>query len=483
MLVVYGLRLALAAAVANAGHISEASLAHFVEEYAALGPSHLTGSHTDAATSQWIFDELRGGGLEVQYQSYTLPGPRVWMPKDEGASSNYGCHLLVDSTEVPCYVVHQPPLHPQPLHDVPMERILVVSFVEAIYIFKAEDIYRSFLRPDGTLPYDAVILINGQTGNITEPQPVNWDHAQVAPSIVPVVTVGWGFQSLLHNARRLTSLILFGQHRAQESRNVLAQLFPQNSECQTFGPEPIPLYIGTPINGFFHAAGERGAGIALLLAIAKEWAMDPPCNGSCLQFAPIFAFTSGHEQRDPGISNGAIPFLRQLASSQNRSLNEVPFISIGAHLGGFANFKGQNFDGPGTGIDPVVIRTSSGSGRSSAMLDKVLLKLAHLAFVQLEAGEMNVSNQVGAVQQALLAGMPAMNLVGQNLSHRFHLPSDADSTSINFTTLLALTQGMSQALQTTVCRPAAFFGAMSGHALIFPFLNPFVTLLALGFHS
>ena len=137
MLVVYGLRLALAAAVANAGHISEESLAHFVEEYAALGPSHLTGSHTDAATSQWIFDELRGGGLEVQYQSYTLPGPRLWMPKDEGASSSYGCHLLVDSTEVPCYVVHQLPLHPEPLHDVPMERILVVSFVE-VRVFPAK---------------------------------------------------------------------------------------------------------------------------------------------------------------------------------------------------------------------------------------------------------------------------------------------------------------------------------------------------------
>ena len=279
---------------------------------------------------------------------------------------------------------------------------------QAIYILKAKDVYRSFLRPDGTLAYDAVIMINGRTGNVTEPQPVNWDHQHVAPSMVPVVTVGWGFQSLLRNARRLTSLKLLGQHQAQESRNVLAQLFPQNSECQTFGPEPIPLYLGTPINGFFHAGGERGAGIALLLAIAKEWAIDPPCNGRCLQFAPIFAFTSGHEQLDPGISKGTIPFLRQLASSQNRSLNEVPFISIGASLGGFAIFKGKNFDGPGNGIDPVVIKTSSGSGRSSAMLDEFLLKLAHLSFVQLEAGEMNVSNTVGAVQRALLAGMPAM---------------------------------------------------------------------------
>ena len=37
------------------------------------------------------------------------------------------------------------------------------------------------------------------------------------------------------------------------------------------------------------------------------------------------------------------------------------------------------------------------------------------------------------------------NLVGQTLGPRFHLPSDADNTSINFTTLLALTEAMSEA--------------------------------------
>ena len=32
-----------------------------------------------------------------------------------------------------------------------------------------------------------------------------------------------------------------------------------------------PIYLGTPINGFFRAAGERGAGIALLLQLAQHW--------------------------------------------------------------------------------------------------------------------------------------------------------------------------------------------------------------------
>ena len=37
------------------------------------------------------------------------------------------------------------------------------------------------------------------------------------------------------------------------------------------------------------------------------------------------------------------------------------------------------------------------------------------------------------------------NVVGSPLGERFHLPSDADNTSVNFTSLLALTEGMLQA--------------------------------------
>ena len=41
-------------------------------------------------------------------------------------------------------------------------------------------------------------------------------------------------------------------------------------ECdRSLGP-PRRLYLGTPLNGFFAAAGERGAGVAALLLIAER---------------------------------------------------------------------------------------------------------------------------------------------------------------------------------------------------------------------
>ena len=59
--------------VASAELPSETSLAKLVQQYAQLGPSHLTGSSADEATSNWIYQELQAAGLEVQFQAYTLP--------------------------------------------------------------------------------------------------------------------------------------------------------------------------------------------------------------------------------------------------------------------------------------------------------------------------------------------------------------------------------------------------------------------------
>lgn len=424
---------------------SETSLAKLVQDYSQLGPSHLTGSSADEATSNWIYQELQAAGLEVQFQAYTLPGPAVWVPQHDGAAGGgYGCQLVVDLHRIPCYVVQQPPMRPAVLDDVPMKRVLVVSSAK-VYVLKAEEVYRSYLKPDGTLPYDAVIVINNSSlKNVTQPRPFDWDQHICAPALVPVVTVSNAFQKLLRSASYLTSLKLLGDHRTLTSRNVLAQL-PATPGCLV----APPLYIGTPINGFFGAAGERGAGIALLLALAKG--LVEPCG--CRSWQPIFGFTSGHEQFDTGISEGAIPFLKSLAESRNLSLVEVPFISIGADLAGYARFEGQNSEGPGSGTLPVVMSTSQGPDSPGRMiLDDLLRKLRPLPrFVHLKPGVMNATNTIGAIEKALHSGMPAMNVVGSPLGERFHLPSDADNTSVNFTSLLALAEGMLQALQSTIC--------------------------------
>ena len=114
---------------------------------------------------------------------------------------------------------------------------------------------------------------------------------------------------------------------------------------------------------------------------------------------------------DTGISQGAIPFLKSLAESQNLSLVEVPFISIGADLAGYARFEGQNSEGPGSGTLPVVVSTSSPGSLGVEILDDFLRKLRPLpSFVHLKPGVMNATNTIGAIEQALQSGMPAMSL-------------------------------------------------------------------------
>ena len=91
-----------------------------------------------------------------------------------------------------------------------------------MYVLKAEEVYRRYLKPDGTLPYDAVIVINNSSSkNVTQPRPFDWDQNILAPALVPVVTVSSAFQKLLRSARYLKSLKLLGDHRTLTSRNWL----------------------------------------------------------------------------------------------------------------------------------------------------------------------------------------------------------------------------------------------------------------------
>eukprot|EP00913_Durusdinium_trenchii_P001123 g1031.t1 len=222
-----------------------------ISDYAQISSTHLSGTAADTATSEWLRQELAAAsGLE----------------------------------------------------EVPLSQILLLHDPD-VYIFSAADVYRPYLRPDGTLPYAAVIVVNapaGQSERVTEPRPFDWNQRTATPALVPVVTVSYLSSLLLTGGN--VSLRLRGRWAAPApTRNVLAIAAPPKG-C---GPGPSqPIYLGTPINGFFRAAGERGAGIALLLQLAQHWneRIAPRERSSrCPCWTPIFGFTSGHEQSDSGI--------------------------------------------------------------------------------------------------------------------------------------------------------------------------------------
>lgn len=414
------------------GRVSEKTLADLINRYARFS-AHLSGTEADAETSKWVFEEVSKVGLEVGYQPYVLRD--VWIPGKDGRST--GCQLILAGQELPCYVVQQPPRRFHHLQ-TSMRRILVVN-VSEVYIPSAEDTYRSAMT-NGTLPYDAVIVVNRVEGEeVTQPRPFDWNQSGSSPSLVPVVTVS-KLQWFPANAS--VSLRLLGHWvSALGTRNVVA-MSKVEAGCES---RWRPVYMGTPMNGFFRAAGERGAGIAMLISLAT---MLPRC--AC--WLPIFGFTSGHEQSDPGISREIIPYLQRLAEQHEIRLADIPFISIGAGLGNYAQFEGLNSEGPGSGTARLMISTSLGHSGAHKMMEAVLQQLSKEkpSFMDLRPGA--AFRAQGAVRPALLAGMPVMNLVSGDLRGRFHLPSDEDASSVNLSSLVSIVDSFSRALAAAMCQ-------------------------------
>ena len=412
----------------------EKTLANLIDRYARVA-THLSGTEEDAQTSKWIFEEVSRVGLQVGYQPYVLRD--VWIPNRD--STSRGCQLIVGGQELPCYVVQQPPRGFHHL-ETSMRMILVVKETHC-YIDSAEDTYRSAMT-NGTLPYHAVIVVNRAKGeDVTQPRPFDWNQSGSSPSLVPVVTVS-KLDSFPPNAA--VSLRLMGDRASSlRTRNVVAV-----GQVEEACASPRPFYMGTPMNGFFKAAGERGAGIAMLISLAKEL---PRCG--C--WLPILGFTSGHEQSDPGISREIIPYLQRLAEQHQLALKDIPFISIGASLGNYAHYEGLNSEGPGHGTARLKISTSPGHTHAHKLLQAMLQHLSEdrVSFMDLAPGA--ASEAIGAVRPALLAGMPVMNLVSEALAEwgrgRFHLPSDKDASSVNLISLATIVNSFSRALTAAMC--------------------------------
>jgi len=226
----------------------------------------------------------------------------------------------------------------------------------------------------------------------------------------------------------------------------------------------VPLYVGTPFNGFFAAAGERGAGVALVAALAAQTAQEPPQCGTnkisqatrCKQV--IFGFTSGHEQSDPGISEGVIPYLQHMGEQLNLSLASIPFVSIGANVANYASFAGNQHEGAGQGVSTLSLRTSAhvnGSSMGDNVLDAIAVSMS-MADIKVNVGKgiMRLDNTEGAILQAMKAGMPSMNVVGGK-NERFHLPADSGSDSVNIVALQRITSSLAAAMRSAVCDEAS----------------------------
>jgi hypothetical protein len=223
------------------------SLGRLVNEYAGLAPTHLTGTPDGERISVWLHAQLESLGSNryiVEDQTFGLsPGP--WLPQGDGET---GCELVLDGSAVPCYIVHRPSQAGTALSKVPMARVPVLE--DSSYELSASEVLANVTAAS----IAAVVVINTKIGNrTTQPRPYDWNGTSPA-SPVPVVTVGWGWEPFVRRAKMLTSLRLNGTWATdgQTVRNTLATgKEPHPAGCDTSLGASLPLYVGTPVNGFF----------------------------------------------------------------------------------------------------------------------------------------------------------------------------------------------------------------------------------------
>jgi len=240
-----------------------------VFEYAALGEHHRTGTPEDAATLDWFEAKLRALGAEVERQPWTF--------------DRYDASWSLTAAGVP---VEALPLFYEGVGEVDTGRPFITTLEPqrgAGLPGFADRAARA--AADG---YEAAILLTaGRGGRLAA---VN--RAPVMGSGLPTLCAGAGARDLLESGPvrlRLSARVVPGK-----SANVVARFGP--------GPDERRLLLTTPLSGWFRCAGERGTGIAVMLAVAEALAAEG---------VPLLVTgNSGHELEDYGahrFAEGGLP--------------------------------------------------------------------------------------------------------------------------------------------------------------------------------
>jgi len=228
-----------------------------VEEYAALGPHHRTGTLEDRATRDWFATGLRDAGATVEEQSWTFDRYEstweVWVGGEE---------------------VEAIPLFYEGVGTVDTDHPFVASIpAGAAAVAGFEAAAREALARGAEA---AVVATETPTGLLMA---INRDPAPAT-----------GLPTLLVAGARAGDLHTRAVHVRMEARvvpgasaNVVGRIGA--------GPDHERLVLATPISGWFRGAGERGTGIAVCLEVARELAGSVPL---------LVLGLSGHELHNLG---------------------------------------------------------------------------------------------------------------------------------------------------------------------------------------
>jgi len=219
-----------------------ARLYEIVQEYAAIGAHHRTGTAEDARTLDWFEYRVRALGATTERQPWSFDRyDAEWSVTVDGA----------DVAALPLF------------YEGTGEIESTAPFVAAVSAVPAGAFPTWATIVEGARSAGAsmaVVATQSQSGRLVAP---NRSPAQPGSGL-PALLVAGALAERLRTAAvraRVAARIVGGR-----TGNVIARVGA--------GPDRGRLLLTTPLSGWFRSAGERGTGIAVMLAVAEQLAAE-----------------------------------------------------------------------------------------------------------------------------------------------------------------------------------------------------------------
>jgi hypothetical protein len=226
---------------------------------------------------------------------------------------------------------------------------------------------------------------------------------------LPVLLVGaQDGKRLIASAGRTVAFTLNAELVAGQSANIVATIPGSSSDT---------VVIGTPINGWFSTASERGAGVGALMTLARHYAERAAQTGVAPDKTLVFVFSGGHEV-------GYLGMQRFIDTHPDVIATTYAYVHLGAGIAGRFYFEQE--DGT-TASAPIADPARTLFVSENPLLQQIVSRR------QLSSGLMPVQTLLPSVlnpgeQKRMYArGIPIISMSGTTLY--FHTEADTVETT------------------------------------------------------